>query len=134
MPELPPELSTLGDKLFVAADRELRRRRLWRMLVRRTMRLGGVGAVLFAAMTPSELGHAVRADLPATGGPWVTGPPQPGVGASPRPSRAASSRLRPVPKGPRSFQRDSGFGGQRSQTRTPMGASRRPLASPTFSP
>ncbi len=55
MDDLPPDLSRLGGQLTSAIDNSLRRRRVFRALVRRIVTAGGVGALLFVSITAAPL-------------------------------------------------------------------------------
>lgn len=60
MASLPPDLERLGEQLAAAAgrtlaDRRRRRERTWRLAI-----AGVVGALSFAALTPADLGPAIR--------------------------------------------------------------------------
>jgi hypothetical protein len=57
---IPPDLDRLGDQLASAAERT-RDRRCRRSEQRRRLTTAGVvGAIAFAALTPAELGPAIR--------------------------------------------------------------------------
>jgi hypothetical protein len=60
MASLPPDLDRLGDRLAAAAagTRDKRRRRAE---LRRRLAIAGIGgAIAFAALTPAQLGPAIR--------------------------------------------------------------------------
>src|SRR3954469_20427872 len=63
MAELPPDLEALGDALTRATARAgaLRRRRM--LLRRKLLASIGAGIVVFAAMTPSQLGNSDQASF-----------------------------------------------------------------------
>jgi hypothetical protein len=64
MATMPPDLDRLGEQLASAAGRTMDRRR--RREQRRRLTVAGlVGAIAFAALTPAQLGPAIR-DLTRT--------------------------------------------------------------------
>jgi hypothetical protein len=76
---MPPDLDRLGEQLATAAGRTLDRRRRRSERRRRIATAGIVGALAFAALTPAQLGPAIRtlsgASLAAvTERPWCEPP------------------------------------------------------------
>jgi hypothetical protein len=69
MAPLPPDLDRLGDQLTRAAGDTLAARRLRTERRARVALAGVIGALTFAALTPADLGHAVRT---LTGVPLVS--------------------------------------------------------------
>jgi hypothetical protein len=57
---MPPDLDRLGEQLASAAGRTMEQRRWRRERRRRLATAGLVGAMAFAALTPAELGPAIR--------------------------------------------------------------------------
>jgi hypothetical protein len=58
MAELPPDLEALGETLTRAAGRAAALRRQRMLLRRKLLASLGAGMVVFAAMTPSQLGNS----------------------------------------------------------------------------
>jgi hypothetical protein len=63
MAELPPDLEALGDALTRAAARADALRRQRTVLRRKLLASIGAGIVMFAAMTPSQLGSSDQVPL-----------------------------------------------------------------------
>jgi|GraSoiStandDraft_4_1057263.scaffolds.fasta_scaffold71175_3 hypothetical protein len=60
MASLPPDLDRLGDQLTRAAGDTLAARRLRTERRARVALAAAIGALAFGALTPADLGHAVR--------------------------------------------------------------------------
>jgi hypothetical protein len=90
MSKLPPDLSKIGDEIHAAAQRSLRRRRARRELLTRAATVGGIGALVFAALTPGRLGPSTTTTVDVAGTRVATALPADEVGS---PARAYPAEL-----------------------------------------
>jgi hypothetical protein len=74
MAAMPPDLDRLGEQLESAAGRRLAQRRRRSELRRRLAVSGVLGAIAFAALTPAQLGPAIRT---LSGAPLATATERP---------------------------------------------------------